>query len=130
MYLSDVTLREGDQMPGRDFTVAEKVECARTLDDLGVPFIQPGFPATGETDRQVVSELAGTTDAAIIALARTLEGDIDGAVASNADVVETFVSASDRHLEHLLDTSREEMLSMLGEAVDYVHDHKIGRAHV
>lgn len=125
MLLSDVTLREGDQMPGRDFTAAEKIEAARTLDDLGVPFIQPGFPATGEKDRRVISELAGTTDADVVALARALERDIDDALAADADVVETFVSASDRHLEHLLGTTREEMLSMLGEAVDYVRDHGV-----
>jgi isopropylmalate/homocitrate/citramalate synthase len=129
MLLTDVTLREGDQMPGRAFTAEEKVACTRTLDELGVPYIQPGFPATGERDQQVISELAGTTDAEIVALARALEGDIDAALEADADVVEVFVSASDRHLEHLLGTSREGMLSMLGEALDYIHDH--GRtAHV
>lgn len=129
MDLTDVTLREGDQMPGRDFTATEKIECARALDELGVSYIQPGFPATGEKDRTVMSELAGTTNADVVALARALEGDIDAALDANADVIETFVSASDRHLEHLLGSSREEMLSMLGDAVDYIHDHG-GTAHV
>ena len=129
MRLADVTLREGDQMPGRDFTVEEKLVCARRLDDLGVPFIQPGFPVTGAKDRRVVSELAGTTDAEIIALARALEGDVDVAVEAGADVVETFVAASDRHLEHLIGTSREAMLSTLTEAVDHIHDRGVV-AHV
>jgi len=125
MRLTDVTLREGDQMPGRDFTAEEKIASARTLDDLGVPLIQPGFPATGEKDKQVIRELAGSTDADIVALARALERDIDAALDAGADVVETFVSASDRHLEHLLGATREEMLAMLGEAVDYVREHGI-----
>lgn len=112
-------------MPGREFTAEEKIECARALDELGVPFVQPGFPATGEKDQRVVSELAGTTDADVVALARALERDVDAALAADADVIETFVSASDRHLEHLLGTTREEMLSMLGEAVDYVQDHGV-----
>ncbi len=129
MLLTDVTLREGDQMPGREFTAEEKIECARTLDDLGVPFIQPGFPATGEKDQQVVGKLAGTTDADIVALARALEGDVDAALETDVDVIETFISASDRHLEHLLGTSRDEMLSMLGETIEYIHDHGV-TAHV
>ena len=129
MQLTDVTLREGDQMPGREFSAAAKVECTRALDDLGVPFVQPGFPATGKKDREVLSELAGTTDADVIALARALKSDIDAALEADADVVETFVSASDRHLEQLLGVSRAEMLSMLGETVDYVHDHGV-TAHV
>lgn len=123
MLLTDVTLREGDQMPGREFTADEKIECARTLDELGVPFIQPGFPATGEKDQAAISELAGTTDAEVVALARALESDIDAAISADAEVIETFVSASDRHLEHLLGITREEMLSMLGEAVDYIREH-------
>jgi len=125
MHLADVTLREGDQMPGRDFTAAAKIEAARELDALDVPFVQPGFPATGEKDQRVLGDLAGTTDADVIALARALERDLDLALETGADVVETFVSASDRHLEHLLGTSREEMLSMLGEAVDHVTDHGV-----
>lgn len=125
MLLTDVTLREGDQMPGRDFTAEAKIDCARTLDELGLQFIQPGFPATGEKDQRVVSELVGTTDAEVVALARALEADIDTALDADADVIETFVSASDRHLEHLLGTTREEMLSMLGEAVDYVRAHGV-----
>lgn len=129
MLLSDVTLREGDQMPGREFTAEEKIECARALDALGVPFIQPGFPVTGEKDRRVISELAATVDADVIALARALEGDIDAAIEADADIVETFVSASDLHLEHLLDQSREEMLDMLENAVGYVRE-RGGTPHV
>jgi len=122
MNLADVTLREGDQMPGRAYTRAQKVACARRLDELGVPFIQPAFPITGEKDQGVLSELAGTTDADLIALARALEGDIDVAVDAGADIVETFASGSDRHLKHLLGMSRAEMETMLAEAVDYVRD--------
>lgn len=122
MKLNDVTLREGDQMPGREYTAEQKIEAARTLDELGLPYIQPAFPATGEKDQTVINELAGTTDAEVIALARSLERDIDAAIDAGADIVETFISVSDRHLEHLLDTSREEMLTMLTEAVEYVID--------
>lgn len=122
MQLTDVTLREGDQLPGRDYTVEQKVACVRALDDLGVPFVQPAFPATGEKDQTVLAELDGTTDAEIVALARALEHDVDVAVDAGADVVETFVSVSDSHLEHLLELSREEMLAMLASAVDYSID--------
>lgn len=129
MQLNDVTLREGDQMPGRDFTADEKIRAARRLDDLGLSYIQPAFPVTGEKDQSVVAELAGTTDADIVALARAVTHDIDLSLDAGADVVEVFVSVSDRHLEHLLGKSRPEMLAMLTEAVDYVTDHG-GTPHV
>ncbi|WP_049998873.1 LeuA family protein [Halococcus sediminicola] len=122
MKLSDVTLREGDQLPNRDFGIDEKIESARALDDLGLDYIQAGFPVTGTKDRRVLSELAGTTDGQLIGLARALEGDIDAVVDTDIDIVELFVSVSDRHLEHLLGKSREEMHAMLGTAVEYAHD--------
>jgi isopropylmalate/homocitrate/citramalate synthase len=129
MLLNDVTLREGDQMPGREYTANQKIECAHALDDLGVRFVQAAFPATGEKDQSVVADLAGTTDADIVALARATESDIDAAIDSGADVVEMFVPASDRHLKHLLGKSREEMLTMLGDTVDYILD-RGGTPHV
>lgn len=122
MLLNDVTLREGDQMPGRDYTAEQKIKSGRALDDLGLPFIQPAFPATGEKDQSVIKTLSGETDAEIIGLARALERDVDAAVDAGADVVETFAPVSDLHLEHLLGKSRDEMLAMLGETVDYITD--------
>ncbi|MFD1514232.1 LeuA family protein [Halomarina rubra] len=122
MRLSDVTLREGDQLPGREFSAEQKVDCARELDALGLDFVQPGFPATGEKDRRVLSDLAGTLDADVVGLARALDRDVDAVVDTGVEVVELFVSVSDRHLDHLLGMSREEMLDMLASAVDYAHD--------
>jgi isopropylmalate/homocitrate/citramalate synthase len=122
MLLNDVTLREGDQMPGRNYTAEEKIESARALDNLGLPYIQPAFPATGEKDQSVVSALAGDTDASIIGLARALEPDVDAAVDAGVDVVEIFAPVSDLQLEHLLEKSREEMLSMVADTVDYITD--------
>lgn len=120
MLLNDVTLREGDQMPGRNYTAEQKIESAQALDDLGLPYIQPAFPATGEKDQTVVETLAGDTDAHIIGLARALERDVDAAVDADVDVVEIFAPVSDLQLEHLLGKSREEMLSMVAETVDYI----------
>ena len=129
MLLSDVTLREGDQLPGREYTAAQKVECARALDDLGVPFVQPAFPASGETDRSVVAELAGTTTADVVGLARAVERDVDAAVDAGVDVVETFVPVSDLTLEHLMGASREEMLATLLDAIEHAQD-RGGTVHV
>jgi isopropylmalate/homocitrate/citramalate synthase len=129
MQLSDLTLREGDQMPGRAFTLEEKLECGQALDTLDIPFIEAGFPITGKKDQRTIEQLAATTDAEIIALARALEGDIDAAIDSNADIIETFVSVSDLHLEYLLGISREEMLQMLLDAVDYIEE-RGGTPHV
>lgn len=122
MQLNDVTLREGDQMPGGEYTADQKITAGRLLDELGLPFVQPGFPATGAKDRQVIETLAAELDAEVVALARALEGDVDAAVDAGADVVETFVPVSERHLTHLLGSSRAEMLAMLADTVEHITD--------
>ena len=123
MQLIDVTLREGEQRPGRSYTPTAKVEAGRLLDELGVAAVQAGFPVTGDADREVVHALAGELEADVVALARAIPGDVEAAVAAEADVVEIFAPLSDRQLTHLVDRSRPEMYRALREAVDLAVDH-------
>ena len=50
VYLYDVTLRDGAQTQGVDFGVADKVALARELDQLGVDYIEGGWPGANPTD--------------------------------------------------------------------------------
>ncbi|MFC7174641.1 LeuA family protein [Haloplanus litoreus] len=120
--LRDVTIREGAQMPGREYDVEARVAAGRALDRLGLDAIQAGFPAVGETDRAAIRRLAGETDASVVGIARARTADVDAALDASADVIEVFVPTSDRHLEHVLGKSREEMVAMTGEALDRARD--------
>lgn len=123
MILNDVTLREGDQMPGRDYSIDQKVNAGKQLDELGIAFIQPGFPVTGEKDRKVIRRLANTVDARVVALARAVQGDIEAAVEAEADVVEVIIPVSDLQIEYSLGKSRDTVLDMARDAVDLVVEH-------
>ncbi|MFC6835238.1 LeuA family protein [Halomarina ordinaria] len=122
MYLCDVTLREGDQMPGRNYTEAQKVAAGRALDRLGVDAIQPGFPVTGEKDVRVTRTLADECEADVVALARAVSGDVDAALDAEADVVEVFGALSSLQLEHALGTDRETMFERFDAAIERVRD--------
>ena len=52
VWIFDTTLRDGEQMPSVTYTIDEKIQIARQLDELGVPKIEAGFPITspGETE--------------------------------------------------------------------------------
>ena len=56
LYLFDTTLRDGAQTTGVDFSVAEKRRIAAVLDDLGVDYIEGGYPGANATDTQFLSE--------------------------------------------------------------------------
>ena len=112
-------------MPGHQFTAEQKIEAGERLDDLGVDQIQPGFPATGETDLTAVQQLTATCSADICAIARSVESDIDAALESNADIIQIFAPISDLQLDHVLGKSRAETVEILDSAIRYATDHGV-----
>lgn len=117
MQLTDVTVRESAQMPGRSYTAEQRIRAGKAIDSLGVDRLQPGFPAAGDVEREVVRELSSQIDAETVAIARALEQDVEAAVAANADVIEVFAPVSELHLDHDLGKSRDEVLEMIDDAL-------------
>lgn len=50
LYLFDTTLRDGAQTTGVDFSLDDKVKIAALLDDLGLDYIEGGYPGANPTD--------------------------------------------------------------------------------
>jgi 2-isopropylmalate synthase len=53
LYLFDTTLRDGAQMNGVDFTLADKIAIARMLDELGIDYVEGGYPGANPTDTEL-----------------------------------------------------------------------------
>jgi 2-isopropylmalate synthase len=56
LYLFDTTLRDGAQMNGVDFTLHDKLTIARMLDDLGIDYVEGGYPGANPTDTELFAE--------------------------------------------------------------------------
>jgi 2-isopropylmalate synthase len=56
LYLFDTTLRDGAQMNGVDFTLADKVAIARMLDELGIDYVEGGYPGANPTDTELFAQ--------------------------------------------------------------------------
>src|SRR5258708_30780638 len=56
IYLFDTTLRDGAQTNGVDFTLADKLAIAKTLDELGVDYVEGGYPGANLTDTEFFAE--------------------------------------------------------------------------
>lgn len=117
--ICDVTIRESEQLPGRSYTLEQKIDAGRELDSLGVPLIQAGFPVIGETEQQAVRTLAETLNADVVAIARAMQQDVDAALAANADIIEIFAPLSELHLTSTIGTDRHTMYDRLRDTVDY-----------
>lgn len=120
MELLDATLREGEQRSGRSYSVDQKVAAARSLDELGLDYIQVGFPVRGDGTAAVCQRL--DIDAKVTGIARAIEGDIDAAAEAGVDVVQFSVPTSDLQREKLLGVDREELAVMAEETLAYARD--------
>ena len=51
LYIYDTTLRDGSQGEGVSFSMEDKLSITRRLDEIGVPFIEGGWPGSNDKDR-------------------------------------------------------------------------------
>ncbi|MBL8583666.1 MAG: citramalate synthase [Rhizobiaceae bacterium] len=56
VYLFDTTLRDGQQTPGIDFSVEDKIAIARLLDEFGIDYVEGGYPGANPTDTAFFAE--------------------------------------------------------------------------
>jgi 2-isopropylmalate synthase len=118
----DTTLRDGEQSPGISLNRQEKLEIANQLARLGVDVIEAGFPIASPGDFEAVQAIAREVQGPVICgLARTGFQDIDAAWNAVKDSerprIHTFISTSDIHIEHQLQTTREDVKGQARAAV-------------
>ena len=112
----DTTLRDGEQSPGASMNLAEKLEVAQALANLGVDIMEAGFPIASPGDFEAVREIATTIRGPIICgLARCNDGDIDRAWESlqkaERSRIHVFLATSAIHREFKLRMTQEEIVA-------------------
>src|SRR3954453_3452447 len=122
VIIFDTTLRDGEQSPGISLNTGEKLEIAQQLARLGVDVIAAGFPITSPGDLEAVQTISRNVEGPIITgLARTHMADIDAAWEGVKDAdrprIHTFISTSDIHIEHQLQTTRDDVKGQARAAV-------------
>jgi 2-isopropylmalate synthase len=124
----DTTLRDGEQSPGISLNKQEKLEIAHQLARLGVDVIEAGFPITSPGDFESVQAIAREVEGPVICgLARTAKQDIDAAWEAVRDserpCIHTFISTSDIHIVHQLQTTRQDVKGQARAAVAHARSY-------
>ena len=129
VLIYDTTLRDGMQGHGMSLSVEEKVRVAHVLDDLGIPFIEAGFPASNPKEAELFERLEHESlQADVCAFGMTrrrgvaAEEDtaLQALVGSFAPVVTVVGKTWSLHLEKVVKVGRDENLAMIGESIAFL----------
>ncbi|MEA3489554.1 MAG: citramalate synthase [Candidatus Omnitrophota bacterium] len=127
----DTTLRDGAQFEGISFTVKDKIRIARKLDELGVDFIEGGWPGSNPKDDEFfkgVRKSLKLRKAKLVAFgstrragARTASDSvIKGLLKTETKYLTLFGKSWDLHVKAVLKTTLSENLCMIEDSIKYL----------
>ncbi|PZM16992.1 citramalate synthase [Rhizobium tubonense] len=124
IYLFDTTLRDGQQTPGIDFSVEDKIAIASMLDEFGLDYIEGGYPGANPTDTAFFSEKR-TQSASFVAFGMTKRAGVSASndpglatlLQAKSDAICFVAKAWDYHVRVALGCSNEENLECIAESV-------------
>ncbi|KPB02387.1 citramalate synthase [Ahrensia marina] len=124
VYLFDTTLRDGQQTPGVDFSVDDKIAVADMLDAFGLDYIEGGYPGANPTDTDFFAKKR-TQKAKFVAFGMTKRAGVSASndpglaalIASNSDAVCFVAKAWDYHVRVALGCSNDENLENITQSV-------------
>ena len=125
IWLFDTTLRDGGQTRGVDFSKADKIAISAALDEIGIDYIEGGWPGANPTDDAFFANPPKTRTARMVAFGMTRRGGRSTAndpglnAVIGADVPATCLVGKtwDFHVETAIKTSLEENLDMIRQSV-------------
>lgn len=130
-HIYDTTLRDGAQQEGLNLSVHDKLTIARHLDDLGVGFIEGGWPGANPKDTEFF-KLAQTElklkNATFVAFGATRRPGVKAAddqllralQDSKAPVVTLVAKSHDRHVDLALKTDLDQNLAMITDSIKFL----------
>ena len=125
LYLFDTTLRDGAQTNGVDFTLHDKQIIAAMLDDLGIDYVEGGYPGANPSDTEFFATKPKFDHAKFTAFGmtrrpgRSISNDpgVADLLAAKADAICFVAKASEYQVRVALETTNEENLASIRDSV-------------
>ena len=130
LWIYDTTLRDGTQREGLSVSIEDKLQIARQLDQLGIPFIEGGWPGANPKDVQFFWQLKEQPlqNSELVAFCSTRRPNMTAAedqllqaiLAAGTRWVAIFGKSWDLHVTQGLKTTLEENLAMIRDTIEYL----------
>ncbi|NER19596.1 MAG: citramalate synthase [Symploca sp. SIO1C2] len=130
IWIYDTTLRDGSQREGLSLSIEDKLRIARQLDELGIPFIEGGWPGANPKDVQFFWQLQEEPlkQAEVVAFCSTRRPHqaaaedkmLQALLTAGTHWVTIFGKSWDLHVTAGLNTSLEENLAMIRDTIEYL----------
>jgi len=130
IQLYDTTLRDGVQRAGLSFSVEDKLKIAKRLDELGIHFIEGGWPGANPKDAEFFARARDIkfSQATLVVFGSTRRKDTEAAndpllrdLLDTGAKVFTLVGKSwDEHVTGVLKTTLDENLRMIADSIRYL----------
>src|ERR1700709_1178212 len=125
LYLFDTTLRDGAQTNGVDFTLHDKRLITEMLDDLGIDYVEGGYPGANPTDTEFFSKKPELDHAIFTAFGMTRrpgrsasnDPGLAGLLEAKADAICFVAKSSAYQVRVALETTNEENLASIRDSV-------------
>src|SRR5215831_18824402 len=124
LYLFDTTLRDGAQTNGVDFTLGDKLAIATMLDELGIDYVEGGYPGANPTDTEFFAQerKLSTTFTAFGMTRRpgrstSNDPGLAALLEAKADAICFVAKSWDYHVRVALETTPEENLASIRDSV-------------
>ncbi|MCB1520500.1 MAG: citramalate synthase [Hyphomicrobiaceae bacterium] len=125
LYLFDTTLRDGAQTTGVDFSVEDKRRLARVLDDMGIDYVEGGYPGANDTDTAFFDDPPELSSAVFTAFGmtkragRSVSNDpgLQAILQSKSAAICLVAKSWDYHVRVALGISNEENLESVADSI-------------
>ena len=127
LYIFDTTLRDGAQTQGVDFSLDDKEKIALALDELGVDYIEGGWPGANPTDTEFFQKKIKLKNSKMTAfgmtkkVGRSADNDpgLSALLHSNTSAICLVGKSWDFHVDVALGISNEENLTNISESAKH-----------
>ena len=130
VQLYDTTLRDGAQQEGISFSVEDKLKITAKLDELGIDFIEGGWPGANPKDTEFFTKAQelSLTHATLVAFASTSrsgckaeeDANLQALLQAKTRVVTIVGKAWDKQVTQVLETTLEDNLSIITDSISYL----------